>query len=141
MRDFVQRQRGNNKTLALAYFITDFMYGVNLICQVLILNSVLNNRFLRYGIDQNLDTVFPKISECTFSDVDNKQIRAICVLPKNYLSDKFVLFLWYYLLVLGFITLYMLLFHLLFIVKREFRIKILCLKAGKYCQSHHIRRL
>ena len=140
LAQYVNRNRAGHKLLTLCYFITDCMYLLNLVIQVAIFDQILQGCFLSYGIEMNLEEVFPKTALCIYSD-HSQSVEATCFLHVNYFSDKFVLFLWYWWLVLGILTSCLLVFHVAFICSTWFRHYVFYKKAGRFVRQDHLTRI
>ena len=128
--------------LAFYFFATDLIYLVNLIFQISVLNKILSGGFLSYGLETDLNKLFPKTALCTYSDLKlDYTVIAICVLPLNYLTDKFVWGLWWWFLIVAFFTCCMLLHHVIFILSTRYRNHMLCMKGGKYWKIKDVMRI
>ena len=138
---YIKRHFGNHHILAFCYFLTDLMYLMNLIIQAMVLNKVFSG-FMTYGIEVNTSMVFPKSAVCLYSDESMEhKIKATCMLPLNYLSDKFCLVLYWWFMVLGISTCCLILHHIFFICSTMYRNHVLCLKGGKYWKKNEINRI
>ena len=118
------------------------MYFCNIIVQVTVLDKILNGAFMSYGLEKDFNKIFPKTVHCTYNSLDySYTVKATCLLPQNYLSDKFVFALWWWFIFVGFATSCLILFHVLSLVSTKTRNHILCFKAGKYWKVHHALRI
>ena len=140
LAQYVNRNRAGHRLLAFCYFTTDTMYMLNLMIQVGVLNNILHGGFLAYGIEMNLDAVFPKVALCIYND-HAQSVEATCFLHMNYFSDKFVLVLWYWWVILLILTSCLLVFHVAFICSKKFRSHIFYMKAGKFVRQDHLTRI
>ena len=128
--------------LALCYFLSDVLYLVNLVIQISVLNKILKGSFLRYGISTDMNKVFPKTAICVYTDYTNEHtIKAMCMLPLNYLTDKFVFVLWWWFIFMGLLTCCLILHHMLFILSTKYRNHVLCMKGGKYWKVQDVYRI
>lgn len=123
-----------NRTLVYKYYLCHVLLFINLILQIIILNAVFNNQFITYGLDvfhylfidhdiyglrgtrhsiydinNPMDFVFPKVTGCTLQVLSQvggspDNLQFLCVLPLNILHDKFFLMLWFWFLILAFLT-------------------------------------
>ena len=140
LAQYIQRNKASHKLFACYYFCSDVMYFINLVIQVAVLDHVLNGRFIPYGLKMNLDEVFPKSFLCKYS-YQSQSMEATCLLHANFLTDKFVLLIWYWWLILAFLTACQLGYHLAFITSSKFRRQIFYMKAGKLVRQDYLTRI
>ena len=138
---YIKRHFGHHKMLALAYFLTDIMYLINLFVQVTVLHKVFGD-FMTYGISADMNVVFPKSASCIINDYTNEQtVIGTCLLPLNYLTDKFVFVLWWWFACVGILTCGQIVHHMLFIFSDRYRNQVLCIKGGRYWTVTDIQRI
>lgn len=105
--------------LFLAYLFTKFIYLLNLIANIFLMNFLFGFQHYGYGFDflkriftrddySRLDQAFPRITFCDFkirNMGDNMHQHSVqCALPINLFNEKFFILLWFWLVVLTFIT-------------------------------------
>lgn len=142
--DYLQNAFFTNRTLVYKYYFCHLLMLVNVIAQIIILNSILNNQFITYGLDmieytfidedvyglrdfftakpENLnnpmDFIFPKVTNCRFINLGDggspNELNFACVLPLNMFHDKFFLILWFWLLLLTILSTMQIIFDILY---------------------------
>ncbi|CAI5438795.1 unnamed protein product [Caenorhabditis angaria] len=133
--------------VAVTYIITKVLFVINLVAQLILIHIFLGFRWgdffsFRIGFGSNWinNGIFPRQTMCDF-DIRNKgsiqQYSIQCVLPMNMLNEKIFLILFYWLIVLLFITIYNLSRSIssffLFTSRQEFAHRML--HAGYYDHS------
>lgn len=142
--DYLQNCFTLNKTLVYKYYLCHVLLFINLIFQIIVLNTIFNNQFITYGLDvfhylfidhdiyglrgvqldiydinSPMDFVFPKITGCTIQTLSQAgkrpdTLQFLCVLPLNILHDKFFLMLWFWFLMLGILTVIQIMFDAIY---------------------------
>lgn len=112
------RRHGNY--LYLVYMLVKLIYILNIVFQLLLMNSFFGFSSYRYGLDffkkfmvgddySRLDKAFPRITFCDFrirNLADNIHQHSVqCALPINLFNEKFFIVLWFWFIFLAFITL------------------------------------
>ncbi|KAL1509984.1 hypothetical protein ABEB36_004645 [Hypothenemus hampei] len=126
----------NHDLFAFRFAFCEFLNLCNLIIQCLLMDWYLNGKFSLYGYEvatkpwpQAYNRVFPKKAKCTYTKFGHSgsiiDIDALCILPLNILNEKFFLIIWYLMVVLFIITFGALIYRLLVLTWREFRIYLL----------------
>lgn len=99
----------------------EFLNVVNLIVQVLLTDRFLAGGFYCLGgANSNpklLDEVFPKVTKCTFHKYGPsgtlQSHDALCVLALNIINEKIFVFLWYWYIILFFVSIWALIWRFL----------------------------
>lgn len=118
---------------------------VNVVSQMFIVNWFLGGNFTSYGWNSlvrafseprdratendPMEVVFPKMTKCTFRRFgpsgDLVKYDALCILPLNILNEKIYVIMWFWFLILTFITGLWLIYRLLTILMPDVRVKII----------------
>ena len=73
--------------------------------------------------------VFPRMTKCTFHKFGTsgniEKHDALCILPLNIVNEKIYIFIWFWLLILGFLT-----FLILVSVTFQAKVRLSCIKGG-----------
>ena len=113
---------------AIKLLLVDLLNVINVVCNIYLIDAFLGGEFSTYGLNvlsflekdpenrtDPMATIFPKVTKCTFykygasGTVQNHD--AICVLPINIINEKIYVFLWFWLIVLSFISIIGLINH------------------------------
>ncbi|CAN7993210.1 unnamed protein product [Ixodes hexagonus] len=103
------------------YVTSEVLNFVNVIGQILLTDAFLGNMFTTLGTDvlkrHNMDTdqrndplvwAFPRMTKCSFhlfgSSGDVMKHDALCLLAQNIINEKIYIFLWFWWVVLAFLT-------------------------------------
>lgn len=90
--------------------------------QMFLMNKFFDGAFLTFGIEvlsfiqsdqeDRIDPmilIFPRMTKCTFykfgASGEIERHDAVCILPLNVVNEKIYIFLWFWFLFLGFVTL------------------------------------
>lgn len=125
---FIQRLHVN-EGWSYWFVICEVLYVINLILQVVFTDWFLTGQFfslgpkvIHQGLDEVdiLDQVFPKVTKCTFHKYGpSGTIQAhdgLCVMALNIINEKIFVFLWFWYLILGCMTLAGLMWRILTLV-------------------------
>jgi len=106
-----------NYYISLTLFVR-FLYFLNAIGQLFLLNEFLGNRFYIFGWEilvafvQGSDwSMSPRFPRMTLCDIDLRQLTNVqrwtfqCVLPINMYNEKFFVFLWFWFVIISFLSL------------------------------------
>ncbi|KAL1494949.1 hypothetical protein ABEB36_010450 [Hypothenemus hampei] len=126
----------NHDVFAYRFAFCEFLNLCNLIIQCLFMDWYLNGKFSLYGYEvatkpwpQAYNRVFPKKTKCVYTKFGHSgsvvDIDALCVLPLNILNEKFFLIIWYWMIVMFVVTFGALIYRMLVLTWREFRIYLL----------------
>ncbi|XP_023237365.1 innexin inx2-like [Centruroides sculpturatus] len=106
---------------AFEYFLCEFFNLINVVGQIFFVDAFLGGEFSQYGIKvvqftewdssvryDPMIEVFPRLTKCTFyrfgSSGDVQRHDAMCILPINIVNEKIYIFLWFWFLLLGFVS-------------------------------------
>ncbi|XP_030745236.1 innexin inx2-like [Sitophilus oryzae] len=127
---------GNHDIMAFRFAFCELLNLCNLILQIMIMDWYLNGKFASYGYHvatkpypHPMNEAFPKRTKCLYTNYGSsgstQVMDALCVLPLNILNEKFFLILWYWMIILFFVTLIALIYRAMFMVWERFRIYLL----------------
>lgn len=114
--EYLYLNRGKHTAYAFRFFLCEVLNVVHVILQMVFINWFLGGRFWRFGIDVMAGTkpdpmvkIFPRLTKCMFSKYgpsgDVQKHDNLCILPLNIINEKVYIFLWFYLVILGFLSL------------------------------------
>jgi innexin len=116
-----------NRYWALWLILCEILNLLNVIFQVYLTDRFLKGQFLELGIDvvseafdqsqmTTLDLVFPKMTKCFFhkygASGSIQQHDTMCVMALNIINEKIFIFLWFWYIILFFVSLVPLLWRL-----------------------------
>ncbi|CAG5095240.1 Similar to shakB: Innexin shaking-B (Aedes aegypti) [Cotesia congregata] len=107
---------------AYRYYLCEVLALVNVIGQMFLMDRFFDGAFLTFGIDvlrflesdqeDRIDPmiyVFPRMTKCTFYKYgvsgEVERHDAVCILPLNVVNEKIYVFLWFWFLLLGILSL------------------------------------
>ena len=110
--------------------------------QMFLLDRFFDGTFITFGIEvmsfadrdqeDRIDPmvyVFPRMTKCTFhkfgSSGEIEKHDALCILPLNIFNEKIYIFLWFWMLTLGFLTFLVVLYRVIIIVSSSVRCYLL----------------
>lgn len=113
--------------------------------QMFLIDRFLGNTFLTFGLDvikfmeddqevriDPMIFVFPRMTKCSFSKFGTsgelERYDSLCILPINIVNEKIYIFLWFWFLLLVFLTFFVLLYRLMIILSPRMRAYLLCLR-------------
>jgi len=118
------------------------LYLVNVIGQIYFTDAFLGYEFSKYGVSivsmldkdpsdrvDPMSQVFPRVTKCTFhkygpsGSIQRHDIQ--CVMPINIINEKIYVALWFWLMLLSFLTIFDLLHHIILVTFRGVRWMIL----------------
>lgn len=110
--EYMYQHRGKHTAYAFRFFLCEVL---NVILQMVFINWFLGGKFWRFGIDVMAGTrpdpmvkIFPRLTKCQFSKFgpsgDVQKHDQLCILPLNIINEKIYIFLWFYLVILGFLS-------------------------------------
>ncbi|GIY16821.1 innexin shaking-B [Caerostris extrusa] len=137
-----------NNAYAMKYFFCEFLTLVNVVGQFFLLDLFFDGQYLSYGynvvafynsdkfINSGKPTVdiqgdpmimlFPRVTKCIFRKFGRTSLievhDVLCIMALNIINEKIYLFLWFWLIILGFLTAITLLMDFLIIVSANIRI-------------------
>ena len=73
--------------------------------------------------------IFPRMTKCTFhkfgTSGEIEKHDALCILPLNIFNEKIYIFLWFWMLILGILTLLVVIYRCLIIISSDVRAYLL----------------
>ena len=113
---------------AMKMLFVDFLNLINVVGNIYFLDAFLGGEFSTYGVkvlkfleadpENRIDPmamVFPRVTKCSFYKYGPSGTvqthDAICVLPINIINEKIYVFLWFWLIILSFISVVGLICH------------------------------
>ncbi|XP_037027425.1 innexin inx3 [Bradysia coprophila] len=110
-----------HNTYSFGYFFCELLNFVNVVGNIFFVDKFLGGAFLTYGTDvvkfSNMNQenrsdpmveVFPRVTKCTFhkfgASGSIQKHDALCVLALNILNEKIYIFLWFWFIVLAFLS-------------------------------------
>jgi len=117
---FIEDRHGHN-FYAYRFFLCEFLNLFNVVGQLFFMNFFLGGEFTTYGADvlamteleqeqrsDPMSKVFPKVTKCTFHKFGPsgtvQGFDGLCVLPLNIINEKIYVFLWFWFVLLAFVT-------------------------------------
>jgi len=111
--NYLYNNRGRNNAYAFRFFLCEVFNLINIIIQMVFINSFLGGEFTTYGLDvlKFLDNdpavrvdpmakVFPKMTKCTFRKFgpsgEVQKYDHLCMLPLNILNEKMFIVFWFW---------------------------------------------
>jgi hypothetical protein len=118
-----------------------------------LLDRFFDGTFLTFGIEvmsfadrdqeDRIDPmvyVFPRMTKCTFHKFgpsgEIEKHDALCILPLNIFNEKIYIFLWFWMLILGFLTLLVVLYRVMIIVSSSVRCYLLRIRYRRVKQEY-----
>ena len=126
--DYLYHHMGNHRLYAAKYFLCEVLCLLNLLVQMWFMNWFFDGEFMTYGWDvirycqrdqeDRIDPmiyIFPRMTKCLFhsygSSGDIQRHDALCMLPLNVVNEKIYVFLWFWFMILGFLTFLVILYR------------------------------
>jgi len=142
---------------AYRYYLCEFLALVNVIGQMFLMNRFFDGEFLMFGIDvlkfmesdqeDRVDPmiyIFPRMTKCTFYKYgvsgEVERHDAVCILPLNVVNEKIYIFLWFWFLILGILTLGCVLYRVVIIMSPRMRVYLLRMRF-RLIRSDDIRTI
>ncbi|XP_074112590.1 innexin family member shaking B isoform X1 [Cotesia typhae] len=130
---------------AYRYYLCEVLALVNVIGQMFLMNRFFDGAFLTFGIDvlrflesdqeDRIDPmiyVFPRMTKCTFYKYgvsgEVERHDAVCILPLNVVNEKIYVFLWFWFLLLGILSLLTVIYRIVIIFSPRTRVYLLKLR-------------
>uniref|UniRef100_A0A8D8X0C2 Innexin n=2 Tax=Cacopsylla melanoneura TaxID=428564 RepID=A0A8D8X0C2_9HEMI len=127
---------------AYRYYLCEFLSLINVIGQMFLMNKFFDGAFLTFGIDvitfmendqeDRIDPmifIFPRMTKCTFYKYgvsgEVERHDAVCILPLNVVNEKIYVFLWFWFLILGLLTLFNVIYRVIIISSPRMRVYLL----------------
>lgn len=122
-----------------------------------LMNRFFDGEFLTFGIDvlkfmesdqeDRVDPmiyIFPRMTKCTFYKYgvsgEVERHDAVCILPLNVVNEKIYIFLWFWFLILGVLTLGCVLYRVIIIMSPRMRVYLLRIRF-RLIRSDDIRTI
>lgn len=119
---FLKNRWKKDKWYCYKYFFCEFLCLFNVLGQMFFLDAVFSHDFLYYGINviryfyfgpvvvQNpFIRMFPRVTSCTYRYFGEggriRKTSVLCVLAVNAINEKVFLFMWFWFVILTFLTL------------------------------------
>lgn len=119
--NYLMNNRGRYNAYAFRFLIVEIINFVHVIVQMVVINYFLGNEFSDFGIQvmsfpnqdpelrvDPMSKIFPKMTKCTFSAFgpsgDVQRYDNLCLLPLNIVNEKIYIFLWFWLMLLAFLS-------------------------------------
>ena len=115
---------------------------ISLLGQTFLLDRFFDGTFITFGIEvlsfadrdqeDRIDPmvyIFPRMTKCTFhkfgTSGEIEKHDALCILPLNIFNEKIYIFLWFWMAILGVLTLLVVIYRFLIIISRDVRAYLL----------------
>lgn len=142
---------------ALKYFFCEFLNFIICILNILMMNVVFSGFWINYAPamaaipsnnwekwNEHSSKIFPKISKCEFfkkgASGSTTKIDALCLLPLNILNEKLFAFLWCWFLILVVLSGLNIIYILVVMTNRNFRLQLLRAKI-RFMGLAHISKV
>ncbi|GAB6022582.1 hypothetical protein CHUAL_006683 [Chamberlinius hualienensis] len=142
LKKYFQSSFNKHNGYAYSYSFCETLNFINVVGQMFLINRFLGGTFLDYGtkviqftfMDQVNRTdpmvmVFPRVTQCifhTFGPSGTSQIHnTLCVLPLNTINEKIYIILWFWLIILAFVSGLAIIYRLVTILSMETRYQVL----------------
>ena len=120
---------------------------ISLLGQTFLLDRFFDGTFITFGIEvlsfadrdqeDRIDPmvyIFPRMTKCTFhkfgTSGEIEKHDALCILPLNIFNEKIYIFLWFWMAILGVLTLLVVIYRFLIIISRDVRAYLLKIRDG-----------
>ncbi|KAJ1527919.1 hypothetical protein ONE63_007854 [Megalurothrips usitatus] len=127
---------------AYRYYLCELLAFGNVVGQMFLMDRFFDGAFLRFGIEviefmesdeetriDPLVFVFPRMTKCTFHKFgvsgEVEKHDAVCILPLNVVNEKIYVFLWFWFMILGSLSLLTVLYRVLIILSPRIRVYLL----------------
>lgn len=145
-------------TKFMVYTISEILNLCNIIVQFMLVDWFLGGQFAFYGLSAITFTgytdfplsydpmmkVFPRQTKCTFyqfgSSGDIQRHDSLCVLPINILYEKVYLFLWFWFIILAFLSALSLIYRIILIFSFQLRLHSLKIRT-KYTKRKDLKEI
>ncbi|XP_050746596.1 innexin shaking-B isoform X1 [Drosophila biarmipes] len=124
---------------AYRYYVCELLALINVIGQMFLMNRFFDGEFMTFGLEvidymetdqeDRMDPmiyIFPRMTKCTFfkygSSGEVEKHDAICILPLNVVNEKIYIFLWFWFILLTFLTLLTLIYRVVIIFSPRMRV-------------------
>ena len=124
--------------------LSNVMYVLNVISQVYLLDTILDNHFVTLGFEENVNNIFPTQAFCDYEDMVGEAMivkKIICILPNNSIAKYITVYLWHWYILTFIISVSVVAYDTLFICSETFRKYVLMCKGGKHFKLHFMSRI
>ncbi|XP_069702382.1 innexin shaking-B-like isoform X2 [Periplaneta americana] len=138
MLEYLENNLYYHNLWAFKYIFCEFLALVNVIGQMFLMDRFFDGEFLTYGIkvvefmqsdqEDRVDPmiyIFPRMTKCTFFKYglsgEVERHDSICILPLNIVNEKIYIFLWFWCIILGCLTVLLLAYRIATIVSYRLR--------------------
>nr|BDT61663.1 MAG: innexin [Marsupenaeus japonicus endogenous nimavirus]BDT62322.1 MAG: innexin [Melicertus latisulcatus majanivirus] len=115
LADYLQNSLWRNNTYVIKYLICEFLYLLNCIINIVLIDKFLNGMFITYGTDvlsynevtdhenkiHPMIALFPRMAKCSMnmygSSGSIERHDFLCVLAVNVVNEKIYLIMWFWL--------------------------------------------
>jgi len=143
--DYLYTNLKNHNFWAYKYFFCEFLGLLNISGQMFLMDRFFDGTFFTFGIEvlsfaerdqeDRIDPmvyIFPRMTKCTFhkfgTSGEIEKHDAMCILPLNIVNEKIYIFLWFWFLLLGFLTTLVFFYRILIVVSPKIRAYLLYLR-------------
>jgi hypothetical protein len=122
LASYVKKESLNYKWYGICFFVCEVLNLVNVIIQCLLLDSIMHNEFRTYGYEvimflftdsedrtDPMDQMFPKVTKCNIKEYGKtgspENHDGMCSLNHNVINEIIFVVIYFYLCLLGLITL------------------------------------
>ncbi|CAL8092336.1 unnamed protein product [Orchesella dallaii] len=154
MKDPLNKSQHNK--YAFFYWFCEMLCFTNVILQMIIMNWFFKGDFITYGwkvmgfgdVDQDdrvdhMVDVFPRVTKCTFYEFGHGQTiekkDSLCILPLNSINEKTYIFLWFWFIILGVVSLFLVVFRGFIIFMPSFRAMLMKTGSSSMVPEEAIR--
>jgi len=143
--DYLYANLKNHNFWAYRYFFCEFLGLVNIFGQMFLMDRFFDGTFLTFGIEvisfaerdqeDRIDPmvyIFPRMTKCTFhkfgTSGEIEKHDAMCILPLNIVNEKIYIFIWFWFLLLGFLTILVVTYRILIVFSPRIRAYLLYIR-------------
>lgn len=143
--DYLYSNLKHHNFWAYRYFFCEFLALLNVSGQMFLLDRFFDGTFFTYGIEvmsfadrdqeDRIDPmiyVFPRMTKCTFHKFGTsgniEKHDALCILPLNIVNEKIYIFIWFWLLFLGFLSSLVIVYRIVIVFSPYIRAFVLRLR-------------
>ncbi|XP_003747301.1 innexin inx2 [Galendromus occidentalis] len=143
---YFQENRGYHRGYVFYFFLCEFLNFINVVGQIYLVDNFLGGEFSTYGSKvfqftewdpsvrfDPMIQVFPRLTKCTFhmygSSGDVQKYDAMCILPINIINEKIYVFMWFWFLILAFVSGFMIIYRALIVFYPPARYHVLAARA------------
>ncbi|KAG7303830.1 Innexin inx1 [Plutella xylostella] len=143
---YLLRYAKRHKMYAFRYWGCELLCLVNIVLQLLMMDSFFGGEFFSYGVkvlgysevpqEQRMDPmiyVFPRVTKCTFhkygASGSIQTHDSLCILPLNIVNEKTYIFLWFWYIILAVMLCLLVVYRLVIICVPSIRARLLHARA------------